>query len=102
RADIFLCSSDVYFRVYHCLVTFAALFFGPVFDHPRPETRSAQKEMYHNIVIPVTGNSRKLDMLLRFFYPTTVDSPTSEGWTWLEAVVKYGMEERAEGSKDVA
>jgi len=43
-------------------------------------------------VIPVTGNSQVLDILLRFFYPTTVDGPLQRArHRGLETVVKPGV-----------
>ncbi|KAH0836769.1 hypothetical protein J3R83DRAFT_8517 [Lanmaoa asiatica] len=99
KADIILRSSDdVYFRVYRCLLAFASPFFDSMFDLPRPQVRSARDETHHGLeVIPVTENSRVLDMLLRFCYPATVDDPrlsnTADIEGVLEAAVKYAMEE---------
>lgn len=99
KADIVLRSSDdVHFRVYRCLLALASPFFDSMFDLPQPQVRSAHEELHNGLeVIPVTENSRVLDMLLRFCYPATVDDPRLrnamdiEGV--LEAAIKYGMEE---------
>ena len=99
KADIVLRSlDDVYFRVYRCLLAFSSPFFDSLFDLPRPQVPSPHEEMYEGLeVIPVTENSRALDMLLRFCYPPTVDDPhlqdVVEVEEVLEAAVKYGMEE---------
>ncbi|KAG8221050.1 hypothetical protein J3R82DRAFT_2560 [Butyriboletus roseoflavus] len=99
RADIVLRSSDdVYFRVYRCLLALASPFFDSMFDLPQPQARSAHEEMHNGLeVIPVTENSRVLDMLLRFCYPATIDDHRLENAVdvegVLEAAIKYGMEE---------
>ncbi|KAF8448900.1 hypothetical protein L210DRAFT_3523410 [Boletus edulis BED1] len=99
KADIVLRSSDdMYFRVYRCLLALASPFFDSMFDLPQPQAHSPHEEMYHGLeVIPVTENSRVLDMLLRFCYPASVDKLHPEKAAdierVLEAAVKYGMEE---------
>ena len=103
KADIILRSSDdVYFRVHRCLLAFASPLFDSMFDLPQPQVRCPHEEMYLGLeVIPVTEDSRVLDMLLRFCYPATVDDPhlgsAAEIEEVLEAAIKYGMEEVERG-----
>ncbi|KAH7922626.1 hypothetical protein BV22DRAFT_1094269 [Leucogyrophana mollusca] len=99
KADIILCSSDnVYFRVFRCLLALASPFFDAMFDLPQSRTRPISHNNSSGLeIIPMTENSRTIDMLLRFCYPSaSISDPKMEKIgdveQVLEAATKYAME----------
>ena len=99
KADIILRSSDnVDFRVFKLFLSLASPFFETLFDIPQPVKENGDQEIKDGlVVIPVTENSKTLDALLRFCYPSTlVDDPNIEvlkdAMDVLEAARKYSLD----------
>ena len=99
KADIILRSSDnVDFRVFKLFLSLASPFFETLFDIPQPVEENGDQEIKDGLaVIPVTEDSKTLDTLLRFCYPSTlVDDPNIEvlkdAMDVLEAAKKYSLD----------
>ncbi|EGO28779.1 hypothetical protein SERLADRAFT_335978, partial [Serpula lacrymans var. lacrymans S7.9] len=99
KADIILRSSDyVYFRVFRLFLSLASPFFEAMFELPQPSVHDSGDEIKDGlVVIPVTEDSRTLDHLLRFCYPSTLaEDPNLEDLTDVvqvsEAARKYSLE----------
>ena len=99
KADIILRSSDnIDFRVFKLFLSLASPFFETLFDIPQPVEESGDQEIKGGLaVIPVTEDSKTLDTLLRFCYPSTlVDDPNIEvlkdAIDVLEAARKYSLD----------
>jgi hypothetical protein len=99
KADIILRSSDaVNFRVFKLFLSLASPFFETLFDIPQPVKENGDQEIKDGLaVIPVTEDSKTLDALLRFCYPSTlVDDPKIEmlkdAMDVLEAARKYSLD----------
>ena len=101
KADIILRSSDcIDFRVFRLFLSLASPFFEALFDIPQPVEESGDQEIKDGLaVIPVTENSKTLDVLLRFCYPCTlVDNPNIDSEVLndvidvLEAARKYSLD----------
>ncbi|KAG8212948.1 hypothetical protein J3R82DRAFT_11312 [Butyriboletus roseoflavus] len=99
KADIILRSSDnVDFRVFKLFLSLASPFFETLFDIPQPAQGSDHQEIKDGlVVIPVTEDSKTLDVLLRFCYPCTLaDDPKLEvlkdAVDVLEAARKYSLD----------
>jgi hypothetical protein len=99
KADIILRSSDnIDFRVFKLFLSLASPFFETLFDIPQPVEEDGDQEIKDGLaVIPVTEDSKTLDALLRFCYPSTlVDDPNIEvlndAMDVLEAARKYSLD----------
>ena len=99
KADIILRSSDnINFRVFKLFLSLASPFFETLFDIPQPVKENGDQEIKDGLaVIPVTEDSKTLDALLRFCYPSTlVDDPNIEvlkdAMDVLEAARKYSLD----------
>lgn len=98
KADIILRSSDkVDFRIFKLFLSLASPFFETLFDIPQPAQASAEQIKDGLVVIPVTEDSKTLDVLLRFCYPCTLaDDPHLETFEHiipvLEAAKKYALD----------
>ena len=99
KADIILRSSDnIDFRVFKLFLSLASPFFETLFNIPQPAEENGDQEVRDGLaVIPVTEDSKTLDALLRFCYPSTlVDDPNIEvlkdAMDVLEAARKYSLD----------
>jgi hypothetical protein len=99
KADIILRSSDaVDFRVFKLFLSLASPFFETLFEIPQPVKENGDQEIKDGLaVIPVTEDSKTLDALLRFCYPSTlVDHPNLEmlkdAMDVFEAASKYSLD----------
>ena len=98
KADIILRSSDkVDFRIFKLFLSLASPFFETLFDIPQPAQASAEQIKDGLVVIPVTEDSKTLDVLLRFCYPCTLaDDPHLGTFEHiipvLEAAKKYALD----------
>ncbi|KAI6041351.1 hypothetical protein EDC04DRAFT_1312451 [Pisolithus marmoratus] len=101
KADVILRTSDnVDFRVFRLFLSLSSPFFETLFDLPQPsEGKDADTEMKDGLpVIPISEDSRTLDTLLRFCYPSTMTKdPPLNHFTHvikvLEAAQKYSLDE---------
>ena len=99
KADIILRSSDsIDFRVFKLFLSLASPFFETLFTIPQPAEENGDQEVRDGLaVIPITEDSKTLDILLRFCYPSTlVDDPNLEvlkdAMDVLEAARKYSLD----------
>ncbi|KAI6041895.1 hypothetical protein EDC04DRAFT_1138327 [Pisolithus marmoratus] len=100
KADVILRSSDgTYFRVFKVFLSVASPFFETLFGLPQPsEETNTDVEVIDGLpVIPVSEDSRTLDLLLRFCYPCTLaEDPALEDFeeivNVLEAAKKYSLD----------
>ncbi|KAI6122617.1 hypothetical protein EDD16DRAFT_745064 [Pisolithus croceorrhizus] len=100
KADIILRSSDdVDFCVFKLFLSLASPFFETLFDLPQPsEEMNTDVEIKDGLpVIPVSEDSKTLDLLLRFCYPCTLaEDPALEDFrdvvNVLEASKKYSLD----------
>ena len=99
KADIILWTSDnIDFRVFKLFLSLASPFFETLFTIPQPAEENGDQEVKDGLaVIPVTEDSKTLDALLRFCYPSTlVDDPNIEvlkdAMDVLEAARKYSLD----------
>ncbi|KAF8555643.1 hypothetical protein OG21DRAFT_1483690 [Imleria badia] len=96
-ADIILRSSDgVDFRIFKLFLSLASSFFETLFNLPQPPEAKDQEFRDGLPVIPVTEDSKILDVLLRCCYPCTlVESPNLQVLDTLEvleAARKYSLD----------
>ena len=101
KADIILRSSDnINFRVFKLFLSLASPFFETLFDLPQPTQAGEDHEIQDDlVVIPVTEDSKTLDIILRFCYPGTLaDDPDivvegiGEVMNAFEAARKYSLD----------
>ncbi|KAI6023343.1 hypothetical protein EDC04DRAFT_300183 [Pisolithus marmoratus] len=100
KADVILRSSDnIDFRVFKLFLSLASPFFETLFDLPQPsEEMSTDVEIKDGLpVIPVSEDSKTLNLLLRLCYPCTLaDDPALEDFrdvvNVLEAAKKYSLD----------
>ena len=101
KADIILRSSDnVDFRVFKLFLSLASPVFETLFAIPQPaKSESSEDEDVKDglAVIPMTEDSKTLDMLLRFCYPCTLaEDPSLEVlkdvMDVLDAAMKYSLD----------
>ncbi|KAG9313125.1 hypothetical protein JVU11DRAFT_6575 [Chiua virens] len=99
KADVILRSSDnVDFRIFKLFLSLASPFFETLFDLPQPAEASEDQEIKDGlVVVPMAEDSKTLDSLLRFCYPSTLaDDPNLEVLEdvidVLEAAKKYSLE----------
>ncbi|KAH7922621.1 hypothetical protein BV22DRAFT_644525 [Leucogyrophana mollusca] len=74
KADvIFRSCDDVDFRIFKLFLTLASPFFESMFELPQPLDENADSEPKDGLpVISVSEDSRTLDILFRFCYPSTL------------------------------
>ena len=99
KADVILRSSDnVDFRVFRLFLSLASPVFEALFDIPQPTKLSGDQEVRDGLaVIPVSEDSKTLDMLLRFCYPCTLAEDPSldvlkDAMDVLDAAMKYSLD----------
>ena len=99
KADIILRSSDnIDFRVFKLFLSLASPFFETLFNIPQPVEENGDQEIKDGLaVVPVTEDSKTLNALLCFCYPSTlVDDPNIEAlkdaMDVLEAARKYSLD----------
>ena len=101
KADIILRSSDnISFRVFKLLLSLASPFFETLFDLPQPAQAREDQEIQDGlVVIPVTEDSKTLDIILRFCYPDTLANDPDivvegirEAMNAFEAARKYSLD----------
>ncbi|KAG6330050.1 hypothetical protein ID866_9039 [Astraeus odoratus] len=92
KADVILRSSDsVDFRVFRLFLSLASPFFETLFDLPQPSKETGADTMTIDgpPVIPITEDSKTLDVLLRFCYPCTLaEDPSLAKKYSLDAIEK--------------
>ena len=99
-ADVILRSSDnIDFRVFKLFLSLASPVFETIFGLPQPsEGANPDEETDGGLpVVPVSEDSKTLDVLLRFCYPSTLtEDPSLENFIVatevLEAVKKYSLD----------
>ncbi|KAI6041901.1 hypothetical protein EDC04DRAFT_1138681 [Pisolithus marmoratus] len=100
KADVILRSSDgVDFRIFRLFLSLASPFFETLFDLPQPsEENNTDMEIKDGLpVVPVSEDSKTLDLLLRFCYPCTLaEDPVLEDFreivNVLDAAKKYSLD----------
>ena len=99
KADIILRSSDnIDFRVFGLFLSLASPVFEALFDITQPTKLSGDQEVRDGLaVIPVSEDSKTLDMLLRFCYPCTLAEDPSldvlkDAMDVLDAAMKYSLD----------
>ncbi|KAF9233458.1 hypothetical protein BU15DRAFT_66561 [Melanogaster broomeanus] len=99
KADIILRASDnIDFRVFKLFLSLASPFFESLFDIPQPIEASEEQEIKDGLaVIPVSEDSKTLEILPRFCYPCTLaEDPNLEQLKdvtdVLEAAQKYSID----------
>ena len=99
KADVILRSSDnVDFRVFRLFLSLGSPVFEALFDIPQPTKLSGDQEVRDGLaVIPVSEDSKTLDMLLRFCYPCTLAEDPSldvlkDAMDVLDAAMKYSLD----------
>lgn len=98
KADIILRSSDgTDFRVFKLFLTLASPFFETMFELPQPAVGMDDDTKDGLPLITVQEDSKTLDTLLRFCYPSTLaDDPSLESLTDILAVLgaarKYSLD----------
>ena len=100
QADVILRSSDnIDFRVFKLFLSLASPVFETMFGLPQPaEGADLDEETRDGLpVVSVSEDSKTLDALLRFCYPSTLaEDPSLDGFTFateiLEAAKKYSLD----------
>ena len=99
KADVILRSSNnVDFRVFKLFLSLASPVFEALFDIPQPTKPSGDQEVRDGLaVIPISEDSKTLDILLRFCYPCTLaEDPSLEVlkdvMDVLDAATKYSLD----------
>jgi hypothetical protein len=98
KADVILRSSDgIDFYVFKLLLTLASPFFETMFNLPQPAVGTCDDTKDGFPVVNMQEDSKTLDILLRFFYPSTLtEDPSLESLTDILAIIgaarKYSLD----------
>jgi len=90
-------SDGIDFYVFKLLLTLASPFFEAMFDLPQPAVGTCDDTKDGFPVVNMQEDSKTLDILLRFFYPSTVaEDPSLESLTDILAIIgaarKYSLD----------